>query len=193
MVQGRNITAEIEAPQTVEIPRKRRNVDVVVRISLHNNGEDDFVAHAASDDDSHFWHVLDRDQKEVMRQKKRGKGGVKVYRGVHSYRTETVAGGHGVHDQHTLTLDGRKLAEGQVYTIRGEIFGHGAETSFVAVNEASPRPKKGRKKKAGGKAKKSAAKKQKAAPKRKKAPKKKAAPRKKAAAGKRRARTAKKK
>lgn len=165
MVEGRNITAEIEAPQTVEIPRRKRNVDLVVRISLHNRGEDDFVAHAASDQDRHFWHVLDADQREVMRRKKKGKSGVKVYRGVHSYRTETVAGGHGVHHQHTLTLDGRKLKEGQVYTIRGEVYGHGAETKFVAVNEAAPRPKKGRKKATGGKGRKKTSAKKKAAPK----------------------------
>ncbi len=188
MVHGRNVSAEIEAPQTIEIPRQRRNVDVVVRISLHNHGEDDFIAHASSDDDRHFWHVLDQEQKEVMRQKKKGKGGAKVYRGVHSYRTLTVAGGHGVHDEHTLTLDGRKLEEGRIYTIRGEIYGHSAETTFVAVNEAAPRPKKSRKKKT-----KTAAKRKTAAGKKSAAPKRKTAARKKSAAAKRPARKAKKK
>lgn len=185
MVQGRNVTAEIEAPDTVEIPRRGRKVEVFVRISLHNHGEDDFIAHAPNDDEAHFWHVLDDDHCEVMRHKKKGKGGVKVYRGVHSYRTETVAGGHGVHGQRTLTLDGRKLEEGRIYTIRGEIYGHPAQTTFVAVKEAPPRPKKVKKPK------RKAAPRKKAA--RKKAARKKSAAKKKTAARKRPTRKARKK
>ncbi len=53
--------------------------------------------------------------------------------GVHSYTTLTVAAGNGTHDQMALELDAKKLRSGHTYTIRAEIMGHLAETTFIAV------------------------------------------------------------
>ena len=136
MVQGSMIEAEIDAPDVVEIPKRRKTVEIVVRISLINRGEEDFVAHAQNPDDAHFWHIFDESFHEVLREPGRGKGGhggVRVVNGVHSYRTLTVAAGNGTHDQMVLELDARKLRSGHTYTIRAEIMGHLAETTFIAV------------------------------------------------------------
>ena len=141
MVQGSMIKAEIEAPAVVEIPRRRKTVSVTVRVSLMNEGEVDFVAHAEHSDDRHFWHVFDQNHRELIREPGKGKGGHKgvlVKNGVHSYRTTTVAAGHGLNTSRELRLDATKLAEGQTYTIRSETYGHIAETTFVAL--AEPRP-----------------------------------------------------
>ena len=99
MVRGRHIVAQIDIPQTVYIPSRGKHVEIPARVSLHNTGEEDFVAHAASGDDRHFWHVLNADHHEILREKGRGKGGatgVKVRKGVHSYRTRAIPRGQGV-------------------------------------------------------------------------------------------------
>ena len=139
MVQGNNIQAEIDIPDVVHIPPRRKVVEVAARVSLVNSGEEDFVAHAESRDEATFWHVFNADFREITREKGRGKGGhlgPRVLRGVHSYRTVTVPAGGTVNDNRTLKLDATKLKAGETYNVRGEIYGHLAEASFVAVPEA---------------------------------------------------------
>lgn len=75
-----------------------------------------------------------------------------MQRGIHSYATKTVPAGQGIHETRKLTLDATKLREGGTYTIRGELYGHTAEATFVAVAAApAAARKKARKQKAGGK------------------------------------------
>lgn len=147
MTQGRAIRAEIDVPDIVEIPQRRKTVEIAVRISLFNEGESVFVAHARNRDDTTFWHVFDEHQQEVQRERGAGKGGVsavKVSRGVHSYRSVSVGAGTGVHGARKLILDASKLEAGHTYTVRGEFYGHRTEVTFVAVPEAAAAKKRKR-------------------------------------------------
>lgn len=179
MVQGQSISAEIEAPEIVEIQKNRKTAGITVRISLHNSGDSDFVAHARNQYDELHWHVIDQESREVQRKLDKGKAGdrgVTTSRGVDSYRTVRVPSGQATHTTQKLTLETDELEPGAIYTIRGEIFGHVAESTFAVV-ERRPRPaaKKTAKKKTAKKpAKKSAAKPAKKAAK-KRAPRKKSA------------------
>ena len=166
MVQGNNIQAEIDVPSLVEIPRRGKNVTIDIRVSLVNSGDETFVAHAESGDESSFIHVFNSKFREVTREPGAGKGGhkgPKVKNGVHSYRTITVPAGGGVNANRRFKLDATKLKAGETYNVRGEVYGHLAEATFVAVPQPTPSPlrrtaakKSARKKKA---AKKRAAKK----------------------------------
>ena len=161
MIQGRSVTAEIEAPDVVEVYKNRKTVGIVVRVSLHNTGESDFVAHARNRHDELHWHVVDGESREVQRRPDKGKDGDRSAtesRGVHSYRTLRVPAGHSTHTNQKLILEADKLEPGNIYTIRGETFGHVGETSFAVVEgrRRSPAKKKARKRPAKKRAKKSA-------------------------------------
>jgi hypothetical protein len=135
------IRAQLDAPDVVEIPQRRKTVPIDIRISLLNDGENDFIAHAESADDTCIWHVLDDEFREVQREAGRGRRvreGVGVDKGVHSYHTVRVCCGDGTHDTRTLVLDASKLRDGRSYTIRGEVYGHVAEARFIAIASAAP-------------------------------------------------------
>ncbi len=144
MVQLRTIEAEVETPPVVEVPAGAKQVEVTVRVSVSNTGEEPVVVHAESGDGRVFWHVFDANHREVQRERGRGRGGARatVKDGVHSFRTETVAPGHAEHATRALQLDARKLKPGGVYTVRAEFFGHVAESQFAVI--AAPAPPSGK-------------------------------------------------
>jgi hypothetical protein len=139
------ITPRIEVPPTVEVPRGAKTVTLHVRTELQNDSDHDVVLHAPDEDAEIFWHVLDDEHREIVRERppKSRKG----RKGVETFRSLTIASGHSEHESEELELDAGKLRAGETYSVRAEIWGQVAEARFVAV-ETEPRPRKAAKKKA---------------------------------------------
>lgn len=129
------IRAEIEVPHTVIVPRGRKTVTVDVVCRLHNEGDESYVASSPEGQETHFWHLLNSDQREVQRSKP-GKE-------CESHRSHLVAGGTSDAHPEQVTLDAKKLKHGECYTLRFRVKGHSAEAEFVAVH---PRERKKTKK-----------------------------------------------
>ena len=141
VVPTRLITARVDAPQIVEVPANSRCLAIDVRTELANESEHDVVLHAPDADQEIFWHVLDENHREVLRERSR-KAGDGGQEGVETFRSRTIASGHSDHETATLQLDVKKLKHGHTYTVRAEVFGQIAEAEFVAVvhrPERSPR------------------------------------------------------
>lgn len=138
------IQAEVHAPAVVEVPEGAETVEIAVRADLHNVGDNDYVLHNVGDD-AHFWHVLDENHREVLRDRTKKKRDSKKSGDVHPIRTQTIPAGLSTHTSVTLTLETKKLKDGKTYTVRSENWGQLAETTFVAVRKqasAPPKPKK---------------------------------------------------
>lgn len=144
VVPTRLIAADIEVPGVVEVPAGVKTVEVAVRTGLTNVSEHDVVLHAPDEDAEIFWHVLDENHREVLREVHRPLAKTHPPKpGVETFRSVTVAAGHGEHETETLVLDAPKLKNGHTYTVRAEIFGQIAEAEFVAVKvEAAAAAKK---------------------------------------------------
>lgn len=132
MVRTTLIEAKIDAPPIVEVSSRVRTISIAVRTELRNVSEQDYVLFAPNQDSQHFWHVLDANHREVLREQPR-KTPKKKKHAWHPARSQTVTLSHGVHETVTLKLDAAKLNDGQTYTIRSENWGQIAETTFVVV------------------------------------------------------------
>ncbi len=132
------IEAKINAPPVVEVSSRVRTVSIAVGTELRNVSEQDYVLFAPNQDSQHFWHVLDANHREVLREQPR-KTNKKRKHAWHPARSQTVTLSHGVHETVTLKLDAAKLKDGQTYTIRSENWGQIAETTFVVIrHQKSP-------------------------------------------------------
>ncbi len=131
MVRTTLIEAIIYAPPIVEVSSRVKTVSITIRTELRNVGEQDYVLYAPDQDSQHFWHVLDANHREVLREQPRKT--VKKKSAWHPARSQTITLSHGVHETVTLKLDATKLKDGQTYTIRSENWGQIAETTFVVV------------------------------------------------------------
>ena len=141
MAQLPSIEAEIEVPSFVELPQGAESVAFDARVTLRNTGDEDVVVSAPSREHRHFWHVFDGNHREILRQRRSapGRARVTVEDGVHSYASGTIAAGRERHASRQLELNAKKLKEGDLYTVRAEIYGHVAEASFsVVVVPAAP-------------------------------------------------------
>lgn len=147
VVPTKLITPEIHVEPHVQVPKGARKVTLTVRTELRNDSEHDFVLHAPDLDDEVFWHVLDEQHRELLRE--RPPKGDKMPAGVESFRSLTVASGHSEHENETLEINARDLEDGHTYTVRAEIYGQVAEAEFVAF--VAPRAAHKRRAKAGGK------------------------------------------
>jgi hypothetical protein len=153
-IKIRTIQAHVDAPQVVEVPPRKKSLELAVRAELHNAGEETIVLHAPDEDREVFWHVFDENRQEIQRsmpmRKLRPAGGE-----VEEFRSLTLAAGLSVHRPTTLQLDAAQLEEGKTYTIRAEIWGQVAESEFVVIRTPPPPPKPKKKppakKKASGK------------------------------------------
>ncbi len=132
MVRTTLIEAIKDAPPNDEVSSRVKTVSITVRTELRNVGEQDYVLYAPDQDSQHFWHVLDANHREVLREQPR-KTPKKRKHAWHPARSQTVTLSHGVHETVTLKLDAAKLKDGQTYTIRSENWGQIAETTFVVV------------------------------------------------------------
>ena len=138
------LRAEVEAPQVVHVSPKTKTVTLDVRVSLHNTSDEDYVVHTESQNKVLFWHVLDDNQREVLREEQpRGRRPTPTIDELH---TRLIPSGFSVHDTATLKLNASKLKDGQTYTIRSNHWGQQAETTFVAIHakaDAKPKGKPG--------------------------------------------------
>ncbi len=125
------IEATIDAPPIVEVSSRVKTVSIAVRTELRNVSEQDYVLYAPDQDSQHFWHVLDANHREVLREQPRKT--VKKKHAWHPARGQTITPSHGAHETVTLKLDAAKLKDGQTYTIRSENWGQIAETTFVVI------------------------------------------------------------
>lgn len=166
-VPSRLLEAHLDIPSVVEIPPRKKSVEVAVRAGVRNVSEHDYVLHAAGDE-TVFWHVLELNQREVLRAVRSRKKAARGKYQEHPFQGLTVAAGHTAHQTETLTLDATRLEDGKTYTVRAQVWGQPAEASFVAVQGKAAPPRK--KKKAAPSEKKKAApsEKKKAAPPKKK-------------------------
>ena len=131
------IEATIDAPPIVEVSSRVKTVSIAVRTELRNVSEQDYVLYAPDQDSQHFWHVLDANHREVLREQPRKT--VKKKHAWHPARGQTITPSHGAHETVTLKLDAAKLKDGQTYTIRSENWGQIAETTFVVIrHQKSP-------------------------------------------------------
>jgi hypothetical protein len=139
VVPTKLITPEIHVEPHVQVPQGAKKVSLTVRTELRNDSEHDVVLHAPDRDAEIFWHVLDEQHRELLRE--RPPRGDKMPKGVASFRSVTVASGHAEHDNETLEIDARELEDGHTYTVRAEIYGQIAEAEFVVfvAPEASTR------------------------------------------------------
>lgn len=148
VVPTKLITPEIHVEPHVEVPKGARKVTLTVRTELRNDSEHDVVLHAPDRDAEVFWHVLDEEHRELLRE--RPPKADKMPKGVEAFRSLTVASGHSEHENETLEIDARDLQTGHTYTVRAEIYGQVAEAEFVAF--VAPRAPRRRRAGAGGKA-----------------------------------------
>ena len=125
------IEAKIDAPPIVEVSSRAKTVSIAVRTELRNVSEQDYVLYAPDQDSQHFWHVLDANHREVLREQLRKT--VKKKHAWHPARGQTITPTHGAHETVTPKLDAAKLKDGQTYTIRSENWGQIAETTFVVI------------------------------------------------------------
>ena len=131
VVPTKRILAEVDVPQTVEVPRGSRTVAIAVRSGLENVSEDGFVLHAPSAGQTLIWCVLDKRGRNVLRHSPVGVG--QTDEGVEAYCSKLIAAGHGTHEIATLEMDAAKLKDGQTYTVQMRAYGQAAEAEFVAV------------------------------------------------------------
>jgi hypothetical protein len=148
VVPTKLITPEIHVEPHVQVPQGAKKVSLTVRTELRNDSEHDVVLHAPDRDAEIFWHVLDEQHRELLRE--RPPKGDKMPKGVASFRSVTVASGHAEHDNETLEIDARELEDGHTYTVRAEIYGQIAEAEFVVF--VAPEPEHAGRATAGGKA-----------------------------------------
>ncbi len=132
MVRTTLIEAIIDAPPIVEVSSRVKTVSITVRTELRNVGEQDYVLYAPDQDSQHFWHVLDANHREVLREQPR-KTVKKKKHAWHPARSQTITTSHAAHETVTLKLNAAKLKDGQTYTIRSENWGQIAETTFVVI------------------------------------------------------------
>ena len=148
MVRTSKIEAEVHVPTVVEVPEGAETVEITVRADLRNATEDAYVLHNVGDD-AHFWHVLNENQREVIRDRTKQKKHKKSDE-IYPVRTLTVPAGLSTHETVTLELDAKKLKDGKTYTVRSENWGQLAEATFVVIRpqkaEAPPKKKRAPKK-----------------------------------------------
>ena len=113
-----------------------------MRTKLRNVSEHDYVLHANSEDDQHFWQMFDQNHREIWREQARKRATSRKKTDVHPMRTQTIAAGHSIHETETLSFDATRLKDGRTYILRHEIWGQVAETSFIAVRHAVGSKKK---------------------------------------------------
>jgi hypothetical protein len=142
MASSTLIEASVDAPHIVEISPRTKTVSIAVRTELRNVSEHDYVLYAHSEDDQHFWQMLDQNHREIWREQPRKRAASRKKTDVHPVRTQTIAAGHSTHETETLIFGATKLKDGRSYTLRHEIWGQVAETSFIAVRHAAAFKKK---------------------------------------------------
>lgn len=127
------IEVSVDAPHIVEVSPRKKTVSIAVRTELRNVSEHDYVLYGHSEDDQHFWHILDQNHREIWREQPRKRTASRKKTDVHPVHTQTIAAGHSAHETETLCFDATKLKGGRTYTLRHEIWGQVAEASFIAV------------------------------------------------------------
>ncbi len=142
MASSTLIEASVNAPHIVEVSPRTKTVSIAVRTELRNVSEHDYVLYAHSEDDQHFWQMLDQNHREIWREQPRKRAASRKKTDVHPVRTQTIAAGHSTHETQTLCFGAARLKDGRSYTLRHEIWGQVAETSFIAVRHAVASKKK---------------------------------------------------
>jgi hypothetical protein len=127
------IRAEVQVPSFVMVPRGRQKVRLDVVALIHNDSQDHYVMGVSDPSAVHTWQILDDASREVARHEV---GVAKKVRGVTSaYCSTLVPSGLSLREHETLVVDGSKLRDGRVYTVRHTHWGYTDEAQFVAVVE----------------------------------------------------------